>query len=164
MATATDTPSHFFKIILPKTLEDKNLRIPEKFARKFGDELSDVAMLRVPNGHKSVHQHEIKREESVETMEDLRTPNPPSSSLKKKDFRSCSKICLKPPSKQNQAKPSFRSAPVTKRGRKCAAASLKSTPTEEYGMETRMMKKCKREKLMEINESNLAAGNEYNLT
>ncbi|KAK0583238.1 hypothetical protein LWI29_034968 [Acer saccharum] len=199
-------------------------RIPEKFARKFGDELSDVAMLRVPNGRvwhlgitkdgskisfndgwhdfveyhsicsgyflvfkygrnsnfdvlildttsceiqypfngesnkqKSVHQHEIKREESVETMEDLRTPNHPSTSLKKKDFRSCSKICLKPPSKQNQAKPSFRSASVTKRGRKCAAASLESTPTNEYGMETRTMKKCKMEKLMEINESNVAA-------
>ena len=206
-------------------------RIPEKFARKFGDELSDVAMLRVPNGRvwhlgmtkdgskisfndgwhdfveyhsivagyflvfkyrrnsnfdilildttsceiqypfngesnrqKSVHQHEIKREESVETMEDLRTPNPPSSSLKKKDFRSCSKICPKSPLKQNQAKLSFRSAPVAKRGRKCAAACLESTPTQEYGMETRMMKKCKTGKLMEINESNFAAGNEYNLT
>ncbi|KAK3195651.1 hypothetical protein Dsin_026961 [Dipteronia sinensis] len=219
MATATDTPSHFFKVILPQTRKDKNLRIPEKFARKFGDELSDVAMLRVPNGRvwhvgmtkdgskilfndgwhdfveyhsicagyflvfkygrnsnfdvlildttyceiqypcngESNKQNEIKREDSVETMEDLRTPNPRSSALKKKDFRSCSKICPKPPSKQNQAKPSFQSAPVTNRGRKCAAASLESSPTHEYGMETRMMKKCKMEKLMEINESDVTA-------
>ncbi|TXG64425.1 hypothetical protein EZV62_011419 [Acer yangbiense] len=45
-----ETPFHFFKVILPATLEEKKLRIPEKFVRKFGDELSDVAKLRVPNG------------------------------------------------------------------------------------------------------------------
>ncbi|KAK3195647.1 hypothetical protein Dsin_026957 [Dipteronia sinensis] len=45
-----ETPFHFFKVILPATLEEKKLRIPEKFVRKFGDELSDVASLRVPNG------------------------------------------------------------------------------------------------------------------
>ncbi|XP_062152528.1 B3 domain-containing protein At4g01580-like [Alnus glutinosa] len=45
-------PSHFFKIILPSTMDDKKLRIPEKFVREFGDELSDVATLTVPNnGH-----------------------------------------------------------------------------------------------------------------
>ncbi|KAL5858075.1 hypothetical protein ACOSQ3_005533 [Xanthoceras sorbifolium] len=38
-----DTPSHFFKVILADTLQDKKLRIPEKFVRKFGEELSDVA-------------------------------------------------------------------------------------------------------------------------
>ncbi|KAJ4716407.1 B3 domain-containing transcription factor VRN1-like [Melia azedarach] len=42
--------SHFFKVILQSTLEDKKLMIPEKFVRKFGDELSAVAKLRVPNG------------------------------------------------------------------------------------------------------------------
>ncbi|KAI9181512.1 hypothetical protein LWI28_015737 [Acer negundo] len=45
-----ESPFHFFKVILPATLEEKKLRIPEKFVRKFGDELSDVATLRVPNG------------------------------------------------------------------------------------------------------------------
>ncbi|KAK3195637.1 hypothetical protein Dsin_026947 [Dipteronia sinensis] len=45
-----ETPSHFFKVILAATLQDKKLRIPEKFVRNFGDELSDVATLRVPNG------------------------------------------------------------------------------------------------------------------
>ncbi|KAL5790808.1 hypothetical protein ACOSQ2_005696 [Xanthoceras sorbifolium] len=42
--------SHFFKVILSSTLEDKKLRIPEKFARIFGDELSNAATLTVPNG------------------------------------------------------------------------------------------------------------------
>ncbi|KAL5855698.1 hypothetical protein ACOSQ4_005500 [Xanthoceras sorbifolium] len=45
-----ETASHFFKVILPQTLEDKKLSIPEKFVRKFGDELSTVATVRVPNG------------------------------------------------------------------------------------------------------------------
>ncbi|TXG64426.1 hypothetical protein EZV62_011420 [Acer yangbiense] len=68
-----ETPFHFFKVFLPATLEEKKLvtrnslkfekypvivsqatyrfrMIPEKFVRKFGDELSDVATLRVPNG------------------------------------------------------------------------------------------------------------------
>ncbi|KAL5790799.1 hypothetical protein ACOSQ2_005687 [Xanthoceras sorbifolium] len=44
------TPSHFFKVILPATLEDKKLRIPENFVRKFGDELSAAVTLTVPNG------------------------------------------------------------------------------------------------------------------
>ncbi|KAK1559151.1 hypothetical protein Q3G72_011214 [Acer saccharum] len=48
---STETPSHFFKVILPATLQDKKLVIPEKFVRKFGDELSAVAKLTVPNGH-----------------------------------------------------------------------------------------------------------------
>ncbi|XP_057997156.1 B3 domain-containing transcription factor VRN1 isoform X2 [Hevea brasiliensis] len=41
---------HFFKIILPSTIDEKKLRIPDKFVRKFGDELSDVANFMVPNG------------------------------------------------------------------------------------------------------------------
>ncbi|XP_059435029.1 B3 domain-containing transcription factor VRN1-like [Corylus avellana] len=44
-------PSHFFKIILPSTIDDKKLRIPVKFVMEFGYELSDVATLTVPNGH-----------------------------------------------------------------------------------------------------------------
>ncbi|XP_062145595.1 B3 domain-containing protein At4g01580-like isoform X2 [Alnus glutinosa] len=44
-------PSHFFKIILPSTIDDKKLRIPEKFVREFGDELFAVATLTTPNGH-----------------------------------------------------------------------------------------------------------------
>ncbi|KAG6777788.1 hypothetical protein POTOM_017621 [Populus tomentosa] len=42
---------HFFKIITQSTLKDKKLRIPNKFARKFGEELSDVAKVVLPNGH-----------------------------------------------------------------------------------------------------------------
>ncbi|KAE8077332.1 hypothetical protein FH972_015904 [Carpinus fangiana] len=44
-------PSHFFKIIVPSTIDDKKLSIPEKFVRELGDELSDVATLTGPNGH-----------------------------------------------------------------------------------------------------------------
>ncbi|KAJ0013902.1 hypothetical protein Pint_21659 [Pistacia integerrima] len=43
-------PSHFFKVILPSTLEAKMLKIPQKFVTKFGDELSSVATLTLPNG------------------------------------------------------------------------------------------------------------------
>ncbi|KAL5855705.1 hypothetical protein ACOSQ4_005507 [Xanthoceras sorbifolium] len=45
-----ETPSHFYKVILPETIADKKLRIPEKFVREFGDELSDVVRFIVPNG------------------------------------------------------------------------------------------------------------------
>ncbi|KAK3195635.1 hypothetical protein Dsin_026945 [Dipteronia sinensis] len=44
------TPFHFFKVVLPATLEEKKLRIPEKFVRKFGDELCAIVTLTVPNG------------------------------------------------------------------------------------------------------------------
>ncbi|KAL4595849.1 hypothetical protein ACB092_12G121700 [Castanea dentata] len=43
-------PSHFFKIILPSTMRDMKLRLPEKFVREYGDKLSSVATLTVPNG------------------------------------------------------------------------------------------------------------------
>ncbi|KAB1199850.1 B3 domain-containing transcription factor VRN1 [Morella rubra] len=42
--------SHFFKIILPSSMADKKLRIPEKFVQEFGDELSTVATLTIPSG------------------------------------------------------------------------------------------------------------------
>ncbi|XP_050235059.1 uncharacterized protein LOC126683254 [Mercurialis annua] len=42
---------HFFKIILPRTITQKKLKIPTKFVRKFGDELSDVANFILPNGY-----------------------------------------------------------------------------------------------------------------
>ncbi|XP_059668852.1 B3 domain-containing transcription factor VRN1-like [Cornus florida] len=45
--------SAFFKIILASTIHEKKLRIPEKFVRKYSDELSDVAILTVPTGHVS---------------------------------------------------------------------------------------------------------------
>ncbi|KAL5788447.1 hypothetical protein ACOSP7_005396 [Xanthoceras sorbifolium] len=45
-----ETPSHFFRVVLPSNLKDKKLKIPENFARNFGNELSAVATLRVPNG------------------------------------------------------------------------------------------------------------------
>ncbi|KAK3219433.1 hypothetical protein Dsin_013403 [Dipteronia sinensis] len=44
------TPFHFFKVVLPATLEEKKLRIPENFVRKFGDELCAIVTLTVPNG------------------------------------------------------------------------------------------------------------------
>ncbi|XP_015574589.1 B3 domain-containing transcription factor VRN1 isoform X2 [Ricinus communis] len=40
---------HFFKIILPSNLNDMKLRIPTKFVRNFGNELSDVANFITPN-------------------------------------------------------------------------------------------------------------------
>ncbi|KAI9182753.1 hypothetical protein LWI28_028598 [Acer negundo] len=54
----TGTPSHnFYKIILPETIADNKLtlfaqlqRIPEKFVKEFGDELSTFVRLIVPNG------------------------------------------------------------------------------------------------------------------
>ncbi|KAJ0011049.1 hypothetical protein Pint_34522 [Pistacia integerrima] len=42
--------SHFFKVILPSSLEEKKLGIPQMFVKKFGNELSDIATLEVPNG------------------------------------------------------------------------------------------------------------------
>ncbi|KAJ0011044.1 hypothetical protein Pint_34525 [Pistacia integerrima] len=42
--------SHFFKVILPSSLEEKKLEIPQMFVKKFGNELSDIATLEVPNG------------------------------------------------------------------------------------------------------------------
>ncbi|XP_059665151.1 B3 domain-containing transcription factor VRN1-like isoform X2 [Cornus florida] len=45
--------SKFFKIILPSVINEKKLTIPKKFVRKYGDELSAVAMLTVPTGHVS---------------------------------------------------------------------------------------------------------------
>uniref|UniRef100_A0A2N9HQA1 TF-B3 domain-containing protein n=1 Tax=Fagus sylvatica TaxID=28930 RepID=A0A2N9HQA1_FAGSY len=48
--TETKTPSHFFKIILPSTMQDMKLRIPKKFVSEIGEELSTVATLTVPSG------------------------------------------------------------------------------------------------------------------
>ncbi|KAK2665153.1 hypothetical protein Ddye_003727 [Dipteronia dyeriana] len=45
-----DTPQHFFKVILASTLQDKKLRIPDKFVREFGDELLAFATVTVPDG------------------------------------------------------------------------------------------------------------------
>ncbi|KAL5788499.1 hypothetical protein ACOSP7_005448 [Xanthoceras sorbifolium] len=45
-----ETPQYFFKVIVPSDLEDKKLRIPDKFVRKFGDELSTFVKLTVPSG------------------------------------------------------------------------------------------------------------------
>ncbi|KAI9181271.1 hypothetical protein LWI28_013229 [Acer negundo] len=45
-----DTPSHFFRAVRASTLKDKKLNLPENFVTKFGNELSAVAVLRVPNG------------------------------------------------------------------------------------------------------------------
>ncbi|XP_020534852.1 B3 domain-containing transcription factor VRN1-like [Jatropha curcas] len=40
----------FFKIILPSIIQEKKMRIPDKFVRKFGDELSEVVTFIIPNG------------------------------------------------------------------------------------------------------------------
>ncbi|KAJ0076954.1 hypothetical protein Patl1_35973 [Pistacia atlantica] len=47
---------HFFKVILPSTLAEKKLGIPEMFVKKFGNELPDIATLEVPNGQNSAFQ------------------------------------------------------------------------------------------------------------
>ncbi|XVE66901.1 hypothetical protein DITRI_Ditri08aG0117200 [Diplodiscus trichospermus] len=40
----------FYKLMVSSILQDKKLRIPYKFVKKFGDELSSIATLTVPNG------------------------------------------------------------------------------------------------------------------
>ncbi|XP_022763315.1 B3 domain-containing transcription factor VRN1-like isoform X2 [Durio zibethinus] len=40
----------FYKLVVASILQDKKLRIPYKFVKKFGDELSSIATLTVPSG------------------------------------------------------------------------------------------------------------------
>ncbi|KAG8637630.1 B3 domain-containing transcription factor VRN1 isoform X2 [Manihot esculenta] len=40
----------FYKLMIASILQDKKLRIPGKFVKKYGDELSSIATLTVPNG------------------------------------------------------------------------------------------------------------------
>ncbi|KAL9417999.1 hypothetical protein AB3S75_040908 [Citrus x aurantiifolia] len=40
----------FYKLIVPSILQDKKLRIPDKFVQKFGDELSSIAKFTIPSG------------------------------------------------------------------------------------------------------------------
>ncbi|XWS62846.1 hypothetical protein CRYUN_Cryun06bG0045600 [Craigia yunnanensis] len=40
----------FYKLMVASILQDKKLRIPYKFVKKFGDELSSIATLTVPSG------------------------------------------------------------------------------------------------------------------
>ncbi|KAK8568126.1 hypothetical protein V6N13_106066 [Hibiscus sabdariffa] len=40
----------FYKLMVASNLQDKKLKIPNKFVKKFGDELSSIAMLTVPGG------------------------------------------------------------------------------------------------------------------
>ncbi|KAK3195658.1 hypothetical protein Dsin_026968 [Dipteronia sinensis] len=47
---AAESLSHFFKIIRHSTLQHKKLVIPKVFVKKFGNELSTVSTLTVPNG------------------------------------------------------------------------------------------------------------------
>ncbi|OMO83042.1 hypothetical protein COLO4_22726 [Corchorus olitorius] len=46
----TNKAPHFFKIILQKTLQDGKLEIPERFIRKYGNDMSSPALLKVPTG------------------------------------------------------------------------------------------------------------------
>ncbi|KAK7847395.1 b3 domain-containing protein [Quercus suber] len=44
--------SHFFKNILKETLCDQKLMIPNTFVRKYGENLSSLTFLKLPNGAK----------------------------------------------------------------------------------------------------------------
>ncbi|XVF17765.1 hypothetical protein REPUB_Repub10bG0152000 [Reevesia pubescens] len=46
----TPKPPHFFKIILDHILRDGKLGIPRKFVKKYGNDLSNLAVLKVPSG------------------------------------------------------------------------------------------------------------------
>ncbi|KAJ4836450.1 hypothetical protein Tsubulata_023089 [Turnera subulata] len=46
----TPLPTRFFKIIFESILQAKKLRMPEKFAMKYGGELSDIACIYDPDG------------------------------------------------------------------------------------------------------------------
>ncbi|KAI3880493.1 hypothetical protein MKX03_023365 [Papaver bracteatum] len=47
---STSSPLHFFKIIQAYAVKHKRLGIPEEFLKKFGKELSDSAIIKVPSG------------------------------------------------------------------------------------------------------------------
>ncbi|XP_057494678.1 B3 domain-containing transcription factor VRN1-like [Actinidia eriantha] len=47
---ATTSPRSFYKIIVPSMMSDHKLRIPEDFAKIYGNELSTFATLTVPSG------------------------------------------------------------------------------------------------------------------
>ncbi|XP_026402805.1 B3 domain-containing protein LOC_Os12g40080-like [Papaver somniferum] len=49
-SSTSSSPLHFFKIILNHTIENKRLEIPKEFLKKFGNELSDCATIKVPSG------------------------------------------------------------------------------------------------------------------
>ncbi|KAK7818027.1 b3 domain-containing transcription factor vrn1 [Quercus suber] len=51
-ADLTTKAPHFFKIVMPQTLQEGKLRIPKKFISKYGVDLSNLAFLTVPNGTK----------------------------------------------------------------------------------------------------------------
>ncbi|KAL4347030.1 hypothetical protein GQ457_17G003130 [Hibiscus cannabinus] len=48
----TNNSCIFYKLMVPSILQDKKLRIPNKFVKKFGGELSSVATLTVPDGRR----------------------------------------------------------------------------------------------------------------
>ncbi|ESW20600.1 hypothetical protein PHAVU_005G000700 [Phaseolus vulgaris] len=49
-APAERESKHFLKIILPSAIHATQMRIPEEFIKRFGDELSTVATITVPDG------------------------------------------------------------------------------------------------------------------
>ncbi|KAL9411063.1 hypothetical protein AB3S75_044776 [Citrus x aurantiifolia] len=55
-----EIPPRFVKTVLPSTLRDQKLRIPNKIVRKIGHELSNVVHITVPNGY--VWQVKLKKE------------------------------------------------------------------------------------------------------
>ncbi|KAL2335795.1 hypothetical protein Fmac_010241 [Flemingia macrophylla] len=49
-ASAEKESKHFVKIILPSSIHGNQMRIPEEFINRFGDELSTLAAITVPDG------------------------------------------------------------------------------------------------------------------
>ncbi|KAK9180115.1 hypothetical protein WN943_029322 [Citrus x changshan-huyou] len=58
--SSLEIPPRFVKVVLPSTLRDQKMRIPNKIVRKIGNELSDVAHITIPNGY--VWQVKLKKE------------------------------------------------------------------------------------------------------
>ncbi|KAG4392998.1 hypothetical protein AAZX31_04G236900 [Glycine max] len=50
LAESESNSKHFLKIILPSPIHANQMRIPEEFIKRFGDELSNVATVTVPDG------------------------------------------------------------------------------------------------------------------
>ncbi|CAN0880120.1 B3 domain-containing protein At3g18960 [Linum grandiflorum] len=63
--------SSFFRIILPSILEQKQLKLPLKFVRRYGLDISSVAKLSLPNGNAWQVDVEKKRKEDGNNEEEI---------------------------------------------------------------------------------------------
>ncbi|CAN0880108.1 B3 domain-containing protein At4g01580 [Linum grandiflorum] len=61
----------FFRIILPSILEEKQLKLPFKFVRRYGSDISSVAKLSLPNGNAWQVDVEKKRKEDGNKEEEI---------------------------------------------------------------------------------------------